>query len=30
MHDPYENMPRVGDDLSEAQIEDVVAYLKTL
>ncbi|MFP4348696.1 MAG: c-type cytochrome [Desulfococcaceae bacterium] len=30
LKDPYENMPRVGDDLSEAQIEDVVAYLKTL
>lgn len=30
LEDPYENMPRLSDDLSEQQIEDVIAYLKTL
>ena len=28
--DPYKNMPRLADDLSKQQIEDVIAYLKTL
>lgn len=30
LNDPYENMPRLADDLSEQQIDDVIAYLKTL
>lgn len=30
LYDPYENMPRVGEDLSEEQIDKVIAYLKTL
>lgn len=30
LYQPYENMPRLGDDLSEEQIDDLIAYLKTL
>ncbi len=30
LYQPYENMPRLGDDLSEEQIDDLIAYLKTI
>ena len=30
LYDPYENMPRVGEDLSEEQMEELIYFLKTL
>jgi mono/diheme cytochrome c family protein len=30
LFDPYKNMPRMSEDLSKQQIDDVIAYLKTL
>ena len=30
LYDPYENMPRVADDLSEEEVGEVIGYLKTL
>jgi len=30
LKDPYQKMPRVGENLSEEQMEDLIAYLKSL
>ncbi len=30
LYEPYENMPRLGDDLSKEQIGDLIAYMKTI
>jgi cytochrome c553 len=30
LKDPYKNMPRMADDLSEEQINDLMAFLKNL
>jgi mono/diheme cytochrome c family protein len=30
LNEPFENMPRLGDDLSDQEIKDLIAFLKTL